>query len=138
MQPIFKTGKTFVQTLTVAAIIAGRPLPEGTAPEILMMSPEEAFEAAEAAFREEGVVDKASYLAWRDRTRSSLRETAAEIRALKARIRPLDGNMSDYWSAASDLSAARDRFRNLHDARVLGKAWAGAARKRALSGLQAA
>lgn len=138
MQTTFTIENITLTSLTLAAILAGRPLPEDADPALATISREAAFTAADAAFRAAGVTDKAGYLAWRDETRSGLRETAAEIRGLKARIRPLNGEMSEFWSVRKDLQEARDRFAKLHDARVFGKAWAGAARVRALSEARAA
>lgn len=137
MHTTFTIGNITLTSLTLAAIIAGRPLPEGAAA-AAEISREAAFAAADAAFSAAGINDKTSYLAWRDETRAGLRETAAEIRALKTRIRPLNGDMSEFWSVRRDLQEARDRFAKLHDARVLGKAWAGAAREMALSESRAA
>jgi len=120
------TSKTInLHAVQVAAVIAGRPVRED-----LKLDADTAFMAAESFFEERGVNDLESYLAHRSEVKAGLRVTAATIRELKKTIRPMDGYSQGYWEVRKDLALARSRFGELHDIRVLGKAWSAESRKR--------
>lgn len=121
-----KTRNHSVSTVAIAALIAGREVHDLDE----ALTAELAYEAAETFFAQAGVTSRETYLAHRAEVKSGLRQTAAEIRALKASLRQMDGNSQGFWQAQSELGQAVARVRRLHDTRVLGKAWSAAARRR--------
>jgi hypothetical protein len=120
--------KTTASALVLADVIAGRTNEDTPS----SVTPEAAFEAADAFFREKGVTDRDSYLKLRDDLKAGLRQTAKEIRAVKADLRHLDGNDADFYSFTGELRRKREHFKEMHDTRRLGKAWSAEARKRTL------
>lgn len=116
-----------VSAIAIAALIAGRKVEINDE----ALTAEVAFQAASAFFEEAGITDLERYLAHRSAVKAGLREGAANIRALKASLRPMDGNCQGFWNARAALHRAVWDFKKLHDTRVLGKAWSAEARRRA-------
>ena len=122
------TSKTHsMPAVVLADIIAGRPLAEDVPAAV---NKDVAFAAATAFFAGSSITNLESYLKHRASVKKELRETAARIRALKATLRPMDGLSQGFTIVQSDLSSARASFAEMHDTRVLGKAWSAEARRR--------
>lgn len=97
-----KTRNHSVSAIATAALIAGREVHDLDE----ALTAELAYEAAETFFAEAGVTSRETYLAHRAAVKSGLRQTAAEIRDLKASLRQMDGNSQGFWQAQSELGQA--------------------------------
>lgn len=123
---ITTTRQQAVGATLIAALIAGRR----TEIDNVALTAEVAYQAAAAFFGERGVADLESYLGHRSEVKAGLREGAAKIRAMKASLRPMDGYSQGFWKARAELHQAIAEFKELHDTRVLGKAWSAETRRR--------
>lgn len=89
-----------------------------------------ALDAARVIMGENDITDKSSYLSKTAEMRRTLRDLSTRIRAVKARLRRIDGTRSGFRETQTELAEARAAFATAHALRRLGKAWAGAERRK--------